>query len=89
MCAQLCLSFVTPWTKAHQAPLSMEFPGQEYWNGLSFLSPGDLPNPGLKSVPPAWHADSSPLHHLASGITVICPNSIRRILCETINLIIG
>ena len=35
--------FVTPWTVAHQAPLSMEFSRQEYWNGLPFPSPGDLP----------------------------------------------
>ena len=37
-----CVYFVTPWTTAHQAPLSMEFPRQEYWNGLAFPSPGDL-----------------------------------------------
>ena len=41
-------SFVTPWTVACQAPLSMRFPRQEYWNGLPFPSPGDLPNPGIK-----------------------------------------
>ena len=38
---------VTPWTVAHQAPLSMEFSRQEYWSGLLFPSPGDLPNPGI------------------------------------------
>ena len=37
-------SFVTPWTVAHQAPLSMGFPRQEYWSGLPFPSPGDLPD---------------------------------------------
>ena len=36
--------FATPWTVAHQAPLSMGFPRQEYWNGLPFPSPGDLPD---------------------------------------------
>ena len=41
--------FVTPWTTARQAALSMEFSRQEYWSGLSFPSPGDLPNPGIKS----------------------------------------
>ena len=41
-------SFVTPWTIAHQAPLSMIFARQEYWSGLPFSSPGDLPNPGGK-----------------------------------------
>ena len=40
--------FVTPWTVAHQAPLSMEFPKQEYWSGLPFPSPGHLPDPGTK-----------------------------------------
>ena len=37
-----------PWTVTHQAPLSMGFSRQEYWNGLPFLTPGDLPNPGIK-----------------------------------------
>ena len=41
--------FVTPWTVAHQAPLSVGFSRQEYWSGLPFPSPGDLPNPGIKS----------------------------------------
>ena len=36
--------FVMPWTVAHQAPLSMGFPRQEYWRGLPFPSPGDIPN---------------------------------------------
>ena len=40
--------FVTPWTVAHQAPLSMGFYKQEYWSGLSFSPPGDLPNPVIK-----------------------------------------
>ena len=40
--------FATLGTIAFQAPLSMGFPRQEYWNGLPFLSPGDLPNPGIK-----------------------------------------
>ena len=43
-------SLLTPWTIAHQAPLSMGFPRQEYWNALPFPSPGDLPEPGIKSV---------------------------------------
>jgi len=40
--------FVTPWTVAHQAPLSMKFSRQEYWRGLSFPPPGDLPDPEIK-----------------------------------------
>ena len=43
-------SFVTPWTVAHQAPLSIGFPRQEYWSGLPFPSPGDLPNPKIEPV---------------------------------------
>ena len=39
----------TPWTVAHQAPLSMGFPKQEYWSGLPFPSPGDLPNLGIRT----------------------------------------
>ena len=39
--------FATPWTVAYQAPLSMGFSRQEYWSGLPFPSPGDLPTQGL------------------------------------------
>ena len=45
--------FVTPWTVAHQSPLSMGFPRQDYWSGLPFSSPGDLPYPGIKPESPA------------------------------------
>ena len=41
-------SFATPWTAAQQALLSMGFPGQEYWSGVPFLSPGDIPDPGIE-----------------------------------------
>ena len=44
-CVRFC---VTLWTAANQAPLSTEFSRQEYWSGLPFPSPGDLPNPGIK-----------------------------------------
>ena len=44
-------SFATPWTVAHQVPLPMGFPRQEYWSGLPFPSPGDLPDPGIKPKP--------------------------------------
>ena len=40
--------FATPWTVAYQAPLSMGFSRQQYWSGLPFPSPGDLPDPGIK-----------------------------------------
>ena len=64
--------FVAPWTVAHQAPLSMGFPRQEYWSGLPCLPPGDLPDPGLK---PVLQADS-----LASGEDLLlwfsCPKAV-------------
>ena len=47
-CSVVSDSFVTPWTVAHQAPLSMRFPRQEHCGGLPFPSPGDLPDPGVK-----------------------------------------
>ena len=50
--------FVTPWTVAYQAPLSMGFSRQEYWSGLPFPSPGDLPNPGIEPRSPALQADA-------------------------------
>ena len=56
--------FVTPWTVAHQAPLSMESSRQEYWSGLPCPPPGDLPDPGIElmsSVFPALQAGSLPL----------------------------
>ena len=45
-----------PWIVAHQAPLSMAFSRQEYWNGLPFPSPGDLPDPGIEPASPASRA---------------------------------
>ena len=48
MCAQLCLTLCDPWAADHQAPLFMEFSRQDYWHGLPFLFPGDLPKPGIK-----------------------------------------
>ena len=45
-------SFVTPWTVARQAPLSMGFPRQEYWSGLPFPAPGHLPHPGMEPESP-------------------------------------
>ena len=55
-----------PWTVAHQGPLSMGFPRQEYWSGLPFLPPGDLPNPGIKPESPVLQEDSLPLSHQKS-----------------------
>ena len=51
---------VTPWTIAHQAPLSMGFHRQGYWSGLPFPSPGDLPNTGIEPRSPTLQTDSLP-----------------------------
>ena len=66
--------FAAPWTVAHQAPLSMGFSRQEYWNGLPCPPPGDLPDPGIKptsSVSPTFQADSLPLSHWGSSIDTL------------------
>ena len=49
-----------PWTVARQSPVSMGFPRQEYWRGLPFPSPGNLPDPGIKFRSSALQADSLP-----------------------------
>ena len=59
--------FAIPWIVAHQAPLSMEFAGQEHWSWLPFPTPGALPNPHLMN----WQAKSLPVCHLESHVTVI------------------
>ena len=55
--------FVTPWTVARRAPLSMGFSRQAYWSGWPFPSPGDLPDPGIEPAAPELQADSLPLSH--------------------------
>ena len=55
-----CLTLATPWTVAHQAPLSMGFLRQAYWSGIPFPSPGDLPYPGIKPTSPALQVNSLP-----------------------------
>ena len=52
--------FATPWTVAHQAPPSMGFSRQEYWSGVPFPSPGDLPDPRIEPRSPALEADAFP-----------------------------
>ena len=49
-----------PWTVAYQAPPSMGFSRQEYWSGLPFPSPGDLPDPGIKPMSPSLQGGSLP-----------------------------
>ena len=60
---------MTPWTVAHQAPLSMEFPRQENSSTLPFLSPGDLPDPGIELTSlaaPELQTDPLPIELLGS-----------------------
>ena len=62
--------FATLWTIARQVPLSMGFSGQECWSGLPFLTPVDLPDPGMEPMSPIsplhWQVDSLPLTYLGS-----------------------
>ena len=76
----VCLS-ATPWNAVHQAPLSMEFSWQEYWSGLPFYPPGDLPGPGIKpkSLSPALQADSLLLSHWES----LCILYLKAIKCSS------
>ena len=75
--AESCLTLVTPWTAAHQAPLSMGFSRQEYWSGLPFPPPGNLPNPGIKPTSPA----------LAGGcFTTELPGKPERDFSDVINI---
>ena len=79
-CPVVLESFVTPWTAALQAPLSMAFSRQEYWSGLPFPSAGDLPNPGIELRSPALWADSllteppgKPWFQLIPAVSVTVP----------------
>ena len=71
---------VTAWTVARQAFLSMEFSRQEYWSGLPFPSPEELPNPGIEPWSPASQADSIPFELQGISLEVdgkcLCPSVI-------------
>ena len=89
VCVPSCIRlFAILWTVAHQAPLSVGFPRQEYWNGLPFPSPGDLPDPGIEPaspVSPEFQVDSSPLIHQGSfwlGSSVVSLNLNIYSLCS-------
>ena len=58
-------------TLAHQAPLFMGFPGQEYWSRWPFPSPGDLPDPGVEPVSPVLQADSLPSELLGTQTQIL------------------
>ena len=69
--AKSCPTLSDPMNCRCQAPLSTGFLRQEYWSGLPFPSPGDLPDPGIKLVSPALQADSLPLSHQGSPSVVM------------------
>ena len=77
VCVCVCIShfsrvrlFATPWTVVHQAPLSMGFSKQEYWNGLPCPPPRDLPNPGIEPMAPALQRESLPLSHQGAELNL-------------------
>ena len=84
LCVLSCFSsvqlLVTPWTAAHQTPLSMGFSRQEYWSGLPCPPPGDLPDSGtepMSPVSPAMQVDSLPLSQPGKPLPY-CPSLRRR-----------
>ena len=86
-CSIVSDSFVIPWTVAHQTPLSTEFSRQEYWSGLPFPSPGDLPDPGIEPGSPTLQVDSLPTkpQNIYEKNTSVVPQAIILILvylCE-------
>ena len=68
--------FATPRTVLHQAPLSMGFSRQEYWSGLPFPIPGDLPDPRIEPMSSSWTHDSSPLTPWTSARVRYCLHSL-------------
>ena len=81
-CVQL---FATPWTVAHQAPLSVEFSMQEYWRGLPSPPPEDLPDPVIESGPPELQTDSLPTEPpggLGTKTKEVSPLSSKRLGCQ-------
>ena len=68
MLVSCVLLFVTPWIIASQAPLSMGFSRQGYWSGLTFPSPGDLPNPGIEPRSPELQENALPSELLGKPI---------------------
>ena len=67
---------MTPWTVAYQAPPSMGFSRQEGWSGLLFLSPGDIPDPGIKLGSPALQVDALPSEPPGKPIDLMISNYI-------------
>ena len=74
------------WTAACQAPLSLEFSTQEYWSGLPFLSPGDLPDPGIKPTFPALQVFLYQLSHQGSPNCPVSQDKYLNINCGVVVL---
>ena len=72
---------MTLWTVACQAPLSMEFSRQEYWSGLPFPSPGDIPESGIKPRSPALQAEFLPSELPGKPILLNGPEENKRVAC--------
>ena len=70
-CSVVSESFLTMWTTAHQAPLSMEFSRQEYWSGFPFPPPGDLPDSGIESEAPVSCIGRQIVYNLESPLSVL------------------
>ena len=93
-CSVMSESFVTPWTVAHQASLSMGFPRQEYWSGLSFPPLGDFPDPGIEPTSPALvgrffitEPPGKPFH-ATNNLLKSCPSKIPKRISKVIKNII-
>ena len=78
--AQLCLTLCDTVDFAHQAPLSMEYFRQEYWSGLPFPTPGDLPDPGIKLASPALAGRFFTTAHLGSPLVKTSLNKIQGLI---------
>ena len=87
--AQSCLTLCAPWTVACQAPLSLKFSRQEYWSRQSFVSPKDLPNPGIKPGSPALKAYSFPFEPpekpIVTNLTERIKVYLRRLLYQNVS----
>ena len=81
--------FATPWTVAYEAPPSMEFSRQEYWSGLSFPSPGDLPHPRIEPGSPSLQADALTIWATREAPSIYCcccwVTSVCPTLCDPID----
>ena len=81
-CHQVVSNSCNPMDCSHQAPLSMGFSRQEYWSGLPFPSPGDLPDPGIEPASPALQADSLPTELGQKPLnTVLHLNRVECLVC--------